>query len=130
MQSIAPRIHLVEYRPGSQRAMPVGKVIEDDQTFERYAIRTPQCTWNSKVLGVGLHSFKDQINFYLTSIIDFARALPPKNRSWHKIAAKTFDPICCLNLSTSNYKILFQQLCIDKGEHRLDLIDRSHTREI
>ena len=98
----------------SQCAIPMGKGMEDDQTYTRYAIGTPQGTGNSKVLGVGWDSFTDRLNFDLTSIMESTNTLPPTKRSLLKIAAKIFDPIGCLTVFTINLKILFQQLCIDK----------------
>ncbi len=67
-----------------------------------------------KVLGVNWDSNADKFVFDLCNIVEFAKSLPVTKRSLLKIVAKLFDPLGCLSVFTINFKILFQQLCVDK----------------
>ena len=113
-KALLKEINVMEGKSEPQNVMPKGKVVEDDQTYTQYAIGTPQCKGNSKVLGVSWDSYSDQLTFDVAGIVEFAKTIPATKRSLLKLAAKIFDPLGCLTVFTINLKILFQQLCVDK----------------
>ena len=96
-------------------------VKEDDQTYSEFVIGSPSASGYSKVLGVNWDSHSDKFVFDLRNIVDFANSLLATKRSVLRIVAKIFDPLGCLSVYTVNFKILFQQLCIDKIDWDLPL---------
>ena len=48
-----------------------------------------------KLLGVGWKCESDDLLFYLSDLIDFAKDFPVSKRSLLKLTAKIFDPLEC-----------------------------------
>ena len=90
------------------------KIVEDDESYSKYAIGEPSGSENNKVLGVKWDSDADQIKLELTHVVEYSKSLPPSKRSVLSIAAKIFDPLGLLSLYTVNLKSFFQELCINK----------------
>ena len=93
--------------------LKTSKIAEDEQTYSQFAMGAVEDS-GSKVLGVNWNSDSDQLHINLSSVVEFARSLPPTKRSVLKVAAKIYDPLGCLSLCTINMKLLFQDLCVDK----------------
>ena len=89
-------------------------VKEDDQTYSEFAIGSPSASGYSKVLGINWDSHSDTFVYDLSNIVEFAKSLPTTKRSVLRIVAKIFDPLGFLSVFTINFKILFQQLCVEK----------------
>ena len=90
------------------------QVVEDDESYSKFAVGNPSMSGRGKVLGVTWDSEADKFLFDLKDIMQFARTLPPTKRSILKIAAKIFDPLGCLCVFVINLKAFFQQLCFTK----------------
>ena len=92
------------------------KIVEDDESYSKYAIGEPSGSENNKVLGVKWDSDADQIKLELTHVVEYSKSIPRSKRSVLSIAAKIFDPLGLLSLYTVNLKSFFQELCINKGD--------------
>ena len=68
----------------------------------------------NKVLGVIWDSDDDTLQLDLCYVVEFAKSLPATKRSVLRIAAKIFDPMGYLTVFTTNFKVFFQRLCINK----------------
>ena len=57
----------------------------------------------------------DELLFDFSKLYKYGRVLPETKRSVLKLTAKIFDPIGFLTPFTFEMKIMFQELCLEKG---------------
>ena len=69
-----------------------------------------------KVLGSIWNTDTDQFTFDLLDLSQHASLLPTMKRSLLKISAKIFDPLGLLSPFTIQWKVLFQELCIERTD--------------
>ena len=68
-----------------------------------------------KTLGLRWDTDSDEFCFYLTEIVELARALPTTKRTLLKLTAKIFEPLEILSVFSVDMKIMFQELCLRGG---------------
>ena len=67
-----------------------------------------------KILGIYWDVIRDEFQFDLSELIEYAESLPVTKCSVLKLSAKIFDPIGLLTPFTISMKILFQSPCVEK----------------
>ena len=67
-----------------------------------------------KVLGMNWNTHHPEIIFSFSELCNYASSLPLTKRSVLKVTAKINDPMGFLSPLTVEFKILFQELCIEK----------------
>ena len=106
-------------------------ITEEDKSYAKATNGPPIAAGSTsknaivKVLGSIWNTDTDQFTFDLVDLSQHASLLPTTKRSLLKISAKIFDPLGLLSPFTIQWKVLFQELCIErtnwddqlKGDH-------------
>lgn len=69
-----------------------------------------------KVLGISWNANSDTLSYEFEMLVEYAQSLPATKRSVLRLSAKIFDPLGLLSPFTIKMKILFQALCVNKGD--------------
>ena len=93
--------------PGSTKS-----ITEEDESYAK----TTSENAIVKVLGSIWNTDTDQFTFDLVDLSQHASLLPTTKRSLLKISAKIFDPLGLLSPFTIQWKVLFQELCIERTD--------------
>ena len=93
--------------PGSTKS-----ITEEDESYAK----TTSENAIVKVLGSIWNTDTDQFTFDLVDLSQHASLLPTTKRSFLKISAKIFDPLGLLSPFTIQWKVLFQELCIERTD--------------
>ena len=106
-------------------------ITEEDESYAKTMNGPPIAAGSTsenaivKVLGSIWNTDTDQFTFDLVDLSQHASLLPTTKRSLLKISATIFDPLGLLSPFTIQWKVLFQELCIEctnwddqlKGDH-------------
>ena len=84
-----------------------GPAIADGSTTENAIVKVLGSIWNTDT---------DQITLDLVDLSQHASLLPTTKRSFLKISAKIFDPLGLLSPFTIQWKVFFQELCIERTD--------------
>ena len=84
-----------------------GPAIADGSTTENAIVKVLGSIWNTDT---------DQFTLDLVDLSQHASLLPTTKRSFLKISAKIFDPLGLLSPFTIQWKVLFQELCIERTD--------------
>ena len=100
--------------PGSTKT-----ITKEDESYAKATNRPPTAAGNAsenaivKVLGSIWNTGTDEFRFDLVNLSKHACLLPTTKRSLLKISAKIFDPLALLSPFTIQWKVVFQELCIN-----------------
>ena len=103
--------------PGSTKT-----ITEEDKSYAKTTNGPPIAAGSTsenaivKVLGSIWNTDTDQFTFDLVDLSQHASLLPTTKRSLLKISAKIFDPLGLLSPFTIQWKVLFQELCIERTD--------------
>ena len=84
-----------------------GPAIPDGSTTENAIVKVLGSIWNTDT---------DQFTLDLVDLSQHASLLPTTKRSFLKISAKIFDPLGLLSPFTIQWKVLFQERCIERTD--------------
>ena len=97
-------------------------ITEEDESYAKTTNGPPIAAGSTsenaivKVLGPIWNTDADQFTFDLLDLSQHASLLPTTKRSLLKISAKIFDPLGLLSPFTIQWKVLFQELCIERTD--------------
>ena len=103
--------------PGSTKT-----ITEEDESYAKTTNGPPIAAGSFsenaivKVLGSIWNTETDQFTFDLVDLSQNASLLPTTKRSLLKISAKILDPLGLLSPFTIQWKVLFQELCIERTD--------------
>ena len=119
-RSLLDRIHHTEagdeMNQQSKDDIKPNSITEEDQSYTKSTLGSYDREKEVdvvNVLGTKWNCKTDELCFNLSSIVEYARALPVTKRSLLKVTAKIFDPLGLLSPFIVRLKCLFQAVCVE-----------------
>ena len=113
-ESLQERINQSELHSNSREGGHNARVKEEDTTYAKDTLRTLLPHGEHKVLGVSWRPIEDQLVFDLSNVASHVRELEPTKRNIVGIATRFYDPLGFVSPITIQFKMLFQDLCLNR----------------